>query len=293
MSNGNGTNSNGQPTDNPMWTWIRPTSVIMYGMVLGFLITAGIAILAFAERNWTMLSIVWVVCLLFLALAWGVRTLFKMLEAGINLTPSNPVNSKIVSPKADGGQSTAAAGDGSAVEPTKFRDDWGSSGGLPAPQPQPVNPNNIILQAGAMQFQLDVITGKETFDPSAFIADIRADSLANKDNETDIEITGAYDARSEIEGNAAPWKFTNILALKDAIKFVSGLYARAFAIKFGVSYQTAVQNFASTGNSGCSTCAKTKCSHPTFEEEVDYMGPDYARMLQEYRQLQFAANFIQ
>lgn len=126
MSNGNGTLDS-----NPLWTWIRPISVILFGVMAIILIgTAGFV--ALRDGNWTIVSIVAGIGLAFLGVAFGLRTLDKMLETGINLTPMNNINigNKAELPKANGGQATVAT---PFFEPL---DVVSAVGETPIPEPQ-------------------------------------------------------------------------------------------------------------------------------------------------------------
>jgi len=299
MANGNGTTD---PYDAaPLSKWIRPVAGLC-GMIEGFLalILAAIVLIS-TLPNINVAAVIATASLstpgfAFTLWYFNIRNQEKSVPSMLStLSSLVGVVGQISNPKDNSGQPTAtgAGGQTAPVESKPWQDKWSSSGGLPAPQPVNTNPQRIGIQVGAMQFEYDPITGQNVFDPIAFMNDVTATAVLHNTDQTPSEVIQAFVARSKIEGNAAPWKFTNTEALKNAIQFVFGLYEQGFAKKFGVDYSTAVTNFASTGNSGCTTCTKTKCSHPTFEEEVDYMGPDYARMLQEYRELQYAANYLQ
>lgn len=84
MSNGNGT----QLDNNPLWTWIRPVSVILFG-IMAFVLLVCAGFFALASGNWTVVGVIVGVGLAFLGVAFGLRTLDKMLETGINLTSMN------------------------------------------------------------------------------------------------------------------------------------------------------------------------------------------------------------
>ncbi len=294
MANGNGTTD--QYDASPMSKHVRPTLAWAGFFVYCMTLFATLPV-ALADKEWGLVGLLIAPPIAFALWYVNVRSGDKMFDKFSTMQGTAIKNAlaafKTESPKADSGQSTAGAGGQTAVGNVPFRDDWGSSGGLPAPQPVNTNPQRIGMQVGAMQFELDVVTGKETFDPVLFMEDVRADCLAQEKDPKSPKASLFYDARAEIEGNAAPWKFTSVATLKEAVNFVFGLARDAFIEKVGVDYSTAVTNFAQTGISGCSTCAKTICTHPTIEEEFDYLGVDYTRMLQEYRELQFAANFIQ
>jgi len=246
MANGNGTLDS-----NPLWTWIRPVFSILFG-ILGLVLLGFVGFIALFSGDWIQVGIVATVSLAFLGIAFGIRTLDKILSTGISLT-SAP--SSQIPPKANGGQSTSTMktsweDDVPAVEKSDF-DTWDG---------KPIIP----------------------FDVVKFDTEIRRDTMGQYGEENPATLF--YEALAKTEGVAASWKFNNLQALKDCREFILGLAGDAFTWKWGVSFDDAVLHL--NDPRGCTTCGDkiAGCTYPDIDFKARQLGMDYYVALRYYRE---------
>jgi len=126
--------------------------------------------------------------------------------------------------------------------------------------------------------------GLGTFDRKKFIDEVYADVVGKYGKKNKNNCTVFYEAQDKISGVAAPWKFSNKQALREAWACVKDLAENAFFEIWGATYADALANL--DNESGCPTCNNPKaCTFSNIDSKARYMGMEYYAILRDYRRV--------
>jgi len=141
--------------------------------------------------------------------------------------------------------------------------------------------NNTVSAVEDEEVSFDTWDGKPPipFDKEAFMAEVNRD-VPGQRHEVN-KCTTFYEARDKVSGVAAPWKFNNVEALRDAWTCIAELVDEAFEEIWGVDFQTANEHL--NDDLGCTTCVKRTCTYPDIDFKARQMGMAYYYILRDYR----------
>lgn len=125
------------------------------------------------------------------------------------------------------------------------------------------------------------------FDWNAAIAEVEDDArkrggLLDKDGKPSWAAQ-FFVAKDHVQGVAAPWRFNNIEALKEAWQFINVLGGKAFEEIWGTTYEQAML----TKGQSCSTCDPQKwsgCTFPDLDFAARQFGMEFYFILRQFRE---------